>query len=298
MLSKLYTHIIVLPRWFALPAVVASVVLGSAIMGEVTAWTWIAALAMTLGMAGAHSTNSWLDYLIGWDRGEKESRSTSKMYTAGSQVLPERKATFLEVFTNSWFWYVLAAIPTYFWYDHIGSAWIWLLYVAPILLALIYSFSKKLYFPELVILVGFGIIPCFAGAFSQSDSVEFWKFLLCGVTVGSMFAFSEIWDQWQDCPENITNNLNSLGVLVYKAGTSLSQVLSFLVFVGYLLQVVIVQLGYLSTWSYLSLIGLLPFMICWILLESERYKWYGVGAGLLGIGLFGILMALGQYIAL
>ncbi|TET17994.1 MAG: hypothetical protein E3J81_01045, partial [Dehalococcoidia bacterium] len=86
MKGKIKTHI-GLGRFFALPIVVCSVLLGVALGGH---WSWLSAM-VALGaifqMAYAHSFNTLLDFeWTGFDRGAEEERSKGKVYTHGQQA--------------------------------------------------------------------------------------------------------------------------------------------------------------------------------------------------------------------
>jgi hypothetical protein len=307
MAKRLRIHFITLPRWFAFPAIVASVLLGSAIEGEINWLTGMAILAALCIMAASHSQNTLYDwYLTKLDRGEEEVRSHEKIYTSGQQLFAHGEITWWENVLNIMAWLVMGAIFV----ATIGvqtSPWVWLPYGLIVPMALWYSYAKLYYHPELPLGLGFGPFAVMLGASAVSADPDLWTAFLAGIPLAICFGWvAEAWDQYKDADANWDKGLRSLGAICWANSLHISILLIFEIVAMAMAQFAMIVLGILAPETMLSFIALVPvaFMLVWIKpmprpLPAQRLYFSddekkGVIAGLVAVVLYCMGIAAGQ----
>lgn len=290
--QKLRVHLLVLPRPFALPVALSSIALGGLLSGVGGGNLALALLTGIFLLAFAHSTNSWLDWLIGFDRGPKDERSRKKLYTGAQNVIAEGKVSFLEVAFSAQGWLMLALVGAVA-LNFRATPWVWLPFFGIIGCAYAYSFAKKAWCPELPLGLGFGPLAVVLGATASPDP-DLWRAFLAGIPLGIMFGgAAELVDQWLDAEVNIDKGLRSLGVIAWVYNV-LPELLTLEVVAAYVALGVVVVVGILSPWSFLSVLAvpLLAYTIARVTTQTGQ----AIRAGLLGVFLVGALITLGQAI--
>lgn len=291
MKDKIKTHI-GLGRFFALPIVVSSVLLGVALIGH---WSWLSAM-VALGaifqMAFAHSFNTLLDYSwTGFDKGTEKERSQGKVYTHGQQAIAAGELTPRSVFINGLVYLAISAV-------FIGIvAWkvspvIWIIWAATALMTFWYSWGKLHYQCELALGIGFGPLAVMLGMATQPDP-DFLLAFLAGIPVLILFGYgAETLDQYSDAEPNWPRGLRNFGALVWKNGVSIATFLAWLLVITFVSQLFLIAGGVLHPLTALTLITFLPFSMCLIFIQSKPKA--GIIWGLGGIYLYGLLLLVGQ----
>ncbi len=292
MKQKLKAHLITLPRWFALPCAVCSVLLGIALGGH---WSWISAmivLSALFEMAGAHSWNGFLDKeWTHFDEGGVDERSKEKVYTGAQNIIMKGIVTSHEVVFNALGWYAVSAIFIGIVAVHIGSI-IWLFWGLGALVTFWYSQAKKLWMPELALGVGFAVIPSIMGMATQPNA-NYLVAALASVPFFIMFSVvCESLDQFVDAPANWPRGGRSLGMLVWKMGGSIVTYASWWIAIAYISQLFLVQAGMLKPLTALSLIATVPLAFAIAMIEKLPDK--AIVVGLFGVFVFHILIVVGQ----
>lgn len=294
MKAKLKAHLWTLPRWFALPCAVCSVLLGIALGG---CWSWISAM-IVLGalfeMAGAHSWNSFLDKeWTHFDEGGINERSKEKVYTGGQNIIEKGIVRSREVLANALGWYAVSAIFIAIVATHIGAI-IWLFWVLGALVTFAYSQAKKFWTPELALGIGFATIASMMGMATQPNP----DYLLAGLaSIPFFIIFSvvcESLDQWADASANWPRGGRSLGMLVWKMGGSIVTYASWWIVIAYIAQLFLVQAGILKPMTALSLVATVPLAFAIAMIEKMPDKAIVVGLG--GVFIFHIFIVVGQVI--
>ncbi|MBA7480414.1 hypothetical protein ES707_15868 [subsurface metagenome] len=292
MKEKIKAHLWTLPRWFALPCAVCSVLLGISLGGH---WSWLS-LMVVLGalfeMAGAHSWNSFLDKeWTHFDEGGIDERSKEKVYTGGQSIIEAGVVRSREVLANALGWYAISAIFIGVAAVHIGPI-IWLFWLLGALVTGWYSQAKKYWHPELALGVGFAFIPAMMGMATQPNP----DYLLAGLaSIPFFIMFSVVCeglDQWVDASANWTRGGRSLGMLVWKMGGSIVTYAAWWIAIGYIAQLFLVQADILKPLTALSLVATVPlaFAIATIAKEPDT----AIVTGLGGVFVFHILLVVGQ----
>jgi len=291
MKGKIKTHI-GLGRFFALPIVVCSVLLGVALGGH---WSWLSAM-VALGaifqMAYAHSFNTLLDFeWTGFDRGAEEERSKGKVYTHGQQAIAAGIMTPKEVLANGLVYLAISAV-------FIGIvAWkvslvIWAIWGVNCLMTFWYSWGKLRYQCELALGLGFGPLAVMMGMASQPNP-DFLLACLAGIPILILFGYgAETLDQYTDASVNWMRGLRNFGALVWKNNASISMFIAWLLCATFFSQLFLIAAGVLRSLTALTLITFLPFSVCLIFLKMKPKV--GIIWGLGGIYLYGLLLLLGE----
>jgi len=292
MKQKLKAHLITLPRWFALPCAVCSVLLGISLGGH---WSWLSVM-LVLGalfeMSGAHSWNSFLDKeWTHFDEGGIDERSKEKVYTGAQNIIVKGIVTSREVVFNALSWYAISAIFIGIVATHIGII-IWLFWVLGALVTFAYSQAKKFWTPELALGVGFAIIPSMMGMATQPNP----DYMLAGLaSIPFFIMFSvvcESLDQFADAPNNWPRGGRSLGMLVWKMEGSIVTYASWWIAIAYIAQLFLVQAGILNPLTALSLVAAVPLAFAIAMIEKLPDKAIIIGLG--GVFIFHILIVIGQ----
>ncbi len=291
MKDKIKTHI-GLGRFFALPIVVCSVLLGIALVGH---WSWLSAM-VALGaifqMAYAHSFNTLLDYSwTSFDKGAEEERSKGKVYTKGQQTIAAGIMSPKEVLANGLVYLAISGI-------FIGIvAWkvspvILIIWAAIALMTFWYSWGKLHYQCELALGIGFGPLAVMLGMASQPNP-DFLLAFLAGIPILILFGYgAETMDQFTDASVNWPRGLRNFGALVWKNDISITTFLAWLLAITFVSQLFLIVAGVLHPLTALTLITFLPFSVCLLFMQSKPNV--GIIWGLGGIYLYGLLLLLGE----
>lgn len=296
--SPLTVHLLILPRWFALPVILLAVLLGSLLAGGPSWSTALALLAGALLMAGLHSLNTYADWRTGVDAPLSEEdplRSTSKWYTAGSQVIAAGWAPPRGVLANALLWLMAATVCVGALAWQVGSPWPYLGWGLGMVFGGLYSpVWKYRGFPEACGLFAFGAGGVALGYSSVGGQMDLARALLVGVGVSGPWATSWGVDQYVDAPSDEAKGLRNIGTLLLNTGLPLWAHVLFGVNLSYLMVLFLVQVGYLSPWTMLSL-GAVPLWVltlAWLNRSIPR----GVRYGLAAIFVYMALLTAGQWI--
>jgi len=293
MKDKIMTHI-GLGRFFALPVVVCSVLLGVALGGH---WSWLSAM-VCLGaiflMGYAHSFNTLLDYSwTGLDKGTEEERSQGKVYTHGQQAIAAGILSPREVVMNGLVYLLLSAIFTAVVAWMVSPA-IWVFWALSALCTFWYSWGKLHYQCEIALGTGFGPLAVMLGMASQPNP-DFLTAFLAGIPILILFGYgAETMDQYSDAEPNWPRGLRNFGALVWKNGVSITTFLAWLLAITFLSQLFLIAAGILHPLTALTLITFLPFSMCLLFIESNPKA--GIIWGLGGIYLYVALLVVGQVV--
>lgn len=291
MSQKLMGHIVTLPRWFGLPAAVSAIVLGGLIAGANAFHLLLAVLCGVFLLAYAHSLNSWMDWVIGFDKGEPKERSKQKVYTSGQSLLALGMMSQNEVLANSLGWLILSlgfAIPL----SLMTTMWVWLPFGLVVLCAPAYSWGKLHYSCEAVLGLGFGSFAVMLGSCAVANP-PLWLAFLAGLPFTLLWGyFAETYDQWDDASVNWDKGLRNLGAWVWKSGLSISHFLGWLLALTYLAQVFLIVNDILAPMTAISALAIPVFAYSLAILQAEKKK--GVLIVLLAIFLQMILLTVGQ----
>lgn len=264
-MSKLWIHLWILPRWFALPAEACAVALGCILAGTSG---WLTALAIICGgliMAFGHSMNTFLDFKTGIDHiGDNSSRP--KSYTSGNQVIVTGLLTPTEVLANAICWLMLSFICAQI-IAHYASPWIWLPWGLSGLVTFAYSWGKLHYFCETALGLGFGPFAVMMGAAAGSGFVfkDFGPAFMSGLVFAWVFGFgAEFIDQAFDADVNWDSGLRNMGALAWKTGIHPATFTCVLVCFAYIIQLALVIGGFLAPLT-LSTLAVMPLFVYCIL---------------------------------
>ena len=288
---KLRLHGLVLPRFFALPAALAGMLMGPALLGR---WSWDVLWVLASGAAGmawAHQANSWLDYSwTGLDRGPEASRSREKLYTGGQGVIARGLITPQEVALGAFAWLTLSAllIAVAAWRT---SPWVWLPWalIAPMTFG--YSWAKLHWHPEVPLCLGFATFSTWLGmaVFGRPD---FWLGFVGSLPLFLIWAMAEQVDQAIDYEPNWPKGARSSGMWWRHKGLPLGSLVSLMVSLSVLAQGLLIIADILSVWTAVSLAATFPLAVC--VLTIDRKERAGVMWGLAGVTLYQSLLVLGQ----
>jgi hypothetical protein len=291
MIDKIKAHI-GLGRFFALPIVVCSVLLGISMGGT---WSWLSVmivLAAIFEMAYSHSFNTLLDYVwTGLDKGEEQERSRGKIYTKGQQAIASGQLSTREVLINGLVYLAISAI-----FIGIVSAnttpIIWAIWSASMLCTFWYSWGKLHYQCELALGVGFGPLAVMMGMASQPDP-DYLSAFLASMPFLLIWGYgAEAIDQYIDAEPNWSRGLRNFGALLWRYEGSISTFITYILCITFAAQFVLIASGILVPQTAMSLITFVPFAFCILYLDNHIKP--GVIWGLGGIFLYMILVVVGQ----
>lgn len=295
-MTKLWTSVVILPRWFAAPAVVLTVLLGAWLGGATAFQTTLAVLAGLAAAAAAHCWNGYHDWAItGFDKGEEPARSSKKPYTMGQSAIATGLATEGQVLWTALAWGAAAILLGV--YLAFSSTFLILI---PIVVALLcapwYSTAKKLWHPEIPLTLGFGPMATLLGYLAAGDASRWWVGILAGIPSGFLFGVvAEGWDQWIDSRSDWPKGGRSMGLWIGWTGRSISLWLSLGVVATMILQVLMINLDVLASetlWA-LAVLVLGGFFISY----AEAKKTWAVMGGLGAIFLYSLVLYILQVLS-
>ena len=289
--GKVSAYLWTLPRWFALPGVVASVALGGVLTGQSPGIIALACLAGALLMAYAHAYNSWADWRSGLDQGSESERSHEKPYTGGQNVIAQGLVSLTEVGGVTLVYLVLSFIATGVLSSY-TTQWVFLPWVLVAACAPLYSWGKFTYTCELVLGLGFGPFAVMFGA-AVGPGPEMARAFLAGIPFGIVFGYmAELVDQYLDADVNVPKGLRNLGALCWRKDWGLGSMLSLMVVVTMGVHVALVKTQVLSHWTILTL-PVLPFIVALTPFYEKKQK-AGIMAGLGLVFLYGLTLVVLQ----
>jgi len=289
--DKIIAHI-GLGRFFALPCVVCSVLLGCTLGGNLNWLSGIVVLAAIFQMAYSHSFNTLLDYSwTGLDKGEEGERSQGKIYTKDQQAIAAGKLSPKGVLANGLVYLAVSGLLLIF------VAWeaspiIFIFWVLGSLCTFWYSWGKLHYQCELALGVGFGPLAVMMGMATQPHP-DFLLAFLASIPFIILWGFAaETMDQYIDAEPNWPRGLRNFGALVWKNNVSLAGFITWLLIFTFISQLFLVTGGILAPLTAISLLTFIPFSFALLYLEKDQKA--GVLWGLGGIFLYFILLLVGQ----
>ncbi|MBA7658342.1 hypothetical protein ES703_66292 [subsurface metagenome] len=294
MKDKILTHI-GLGRFFALPCVVCSVLLGCTLGGELSWISAMVALAVVFQMAYSHSFNTLLDYSwTGFDKGAQEERSRGKIYTKGQQVIAAGKMSPREVLLNGLGYLAISAVFTGIVAWQVSPV-IWAFWAVGALTTFWYSWGKLHYQCELALGMGFGPIACMMGMASQPNP-DFLVAFLAGIPFLILWGFAaEFVDQAIDAEPNYPRGLRNLGALAWKSGVSIPLFTGHLFIMAYVAQILLIVVGVLAPMTGLSLIAF-PFIVYGLLIMGNDFNRTGIMLLLLACFVHMVAFTAGQIV--
>jgi len=304
MKEKIKTYLLIMPRWFALPAALTAIALGGILANGITWQVVVAMVAGTMIMIGGHYYNSWADWLYGLDRGAPAS--VEKWYTGASLAISAGLTTIRETLIGWIICYVISAILVGWICLSIGSAWPWLGWGIGVTTATIYSPGfckgvKALGFPEYCGIGGFGIGGCLIGYTASCGLVSFTP-VICGIAISLFWGLSWAPDQFPDAESDYKKGIRNLGTIIAITKFPLGVYYLPAMLFAYMFQIFVINLGYLSAWTFLSALALPLFTLgaIWLTKGQDNPAGAdfekGVKYALLGIFLAMILVVVGQLI--
>lgn len=284
-----------LPRWFALPAAVCAVVLGGLLEDAPLGNMLLAILVGVFLMAGAHSFNTFLDFV--WtklDQGEVDERSRPKEYTVGQQPLSTGEMKPHEVLVNALGWYVISLVPTLI-LAFTVTPWILLPWTLSALTTFFYSWGKLHYLCEIALGLGFGSFSVMLGA-SASGSPNLFIAALAGLPFFILWGFAaEVVDQATDAEVNWKKGLRNIGGWAWRNHISPMLLALWLINVSYLVQIGLIMAGVLHPYSMLSLIAT-PLFAYGAAMAGDQFNRTGILLMLSGVFVHMIGLVVGQAI--
>lgn len=304
MKDKIRTYLLIMPRWFALPAALCAIALGG-LLAEGIGWEVVVAMLVgAILMVGGHAYNSWADHLFGLDRGAPAS--VEKWYTSGSQVIEAGPTTRQKTLI---YWVACYAISALLMIPITLSVgiWPWLGWAIGATTATIYSPGpckglKHLGFPEYCGIVGFGIGGTLLGYSASSGTVGFAP-VVSGIAISLFWALAWAVDQFPDAVSDYHKGVRNLGTLIAVTKFPLASYYLPAMLFAYIFQLLVINLGYVSPWTFLSGLALPFFMLATIWVtksqddpgstDFEKGVKYGLGGIFLAMALFTIGQAVG-----
>ncbi len=292
---EVYTHLWVLPRWFALPVSTAAVVLGGVISGASVIQLVIVSIIAAALLAWSHTMNSWNDFFItDFDKGTVGERSHTKPYTAGQNLLAEGYSQG-KILANAFAFLAIALGLTGYSLISMGVA---PLILVPVLLTIpvtfAYSYGKKYWLPETVLLISVGPIAGLMGA-SIADIPNIIPAMLATIPIGILFGFAgETFDQWWDADANWDKGLRNIGAWVWHKNAKIETPILVFMFLTEILHLALIVFGVLSLRGWWALI---PVVVAAFFLGGEVQRKTVQVMALLGLmSLYAVLTVVGEVI--
>lgn len=293
--QKLMAHLITLPRWFALPAVVTSVLLGCILGGELNYLSVIVCFTALFLMAGAHSWNSYLDKeWTHFDEGAVEERSKEKTYTIGQSVIAKGILAPRMVAVNATIWYIISAVLTAVIAIKVSPI-IWAIWVPAALCTVFYSWGKLHNMAETALGLGFGPFAVMLGMATQSNP-NFLTAFLAGLPLFFVWGWTaEFVDQAIDAEHNWPRGLRNLGAYAWKNNISVPLLTLILLMFGYMIQAGLVIGGILAPMTFLTFIAF-PIACYAVVILGDDFNKKGLIIGLFAALVYTIALPVGQLI--
>lgn len=296
-MSAFKVYGIVLPRWFAAPACIFAVILGSVLAGGVNLLTSIAVIASLAVMVGGHTYNSFGDWLYGLDRGPV--RSVSKWYTAGSQAIVLGWTTPAKALAMAMLSYAIsAALIGYIAYE-VGTWWPFFGWGIGVAAGILYAPGfmkgyKCIGFPELCGF-SFGVGGAAVGYASVSGAMDLPLVILCGLGVALPWALMWPIDQAVDYDSDKVKGVRNLGTIFMETGAKLSTWIALTFIVSLIGLLFLIQIGYFSPWAMLAALSYPFWGLSYAWVDRDITK--GVQHGLLAIFSYEFMVVIGQWIS-
>lgn len=211
--------LVTLPRWFAAPVIVGSVLVGAGVSEGIRPLSLTLGLVTVLAvMAWGHAMNTVLDYYwTGLDRDDDPSRrSRPKPYTIGQQAL--HTAPGPDVIAGAVVWAGVTSGALLLWFSlapPADSSLVFLLYLAGLAVTFLYSWGKLHWLCELALGLGFATLPGLIGAASTAEP-DYLAGSLATLPIFVLFGFAaEVWDQWYDAAANWDKGLRNIGAWLW-----------------------------------------------------------------------------------
>lgn len=304
MKEKIKTYLLIAPRWFALPAALTAIALGGLLADGITWQVIVAMVAGAVIMMGGHTYNSWADHMFGLDRGTPAS--VGKWYTSGSLLIEAGLTTRSKMLIYWVVCYAISAALVGWISSSIGSAWPWLGWGIGVTTATIYSPGpckglKHLGFPEYCGIVGFGIAGCLLGYTASSGTVTFIP-VISGIAISLFWGLSWAPDQFPDAESDYHKGVKNIGTLIAITKFPLGLYYLPAMLFAYMFQMFVINLGYLSPLTFLSVLALPLFTLGAIWITKGQSKpggpefEKGIKFAIVGIFLSMLLVVIGQAI--
>ena len=300
--TRLRVHLVVLPRWFALPMAVLTVILGASMGEPAVVDIFLATLVVVGIMAWSHGMNTFLDYVwTGLDRGEVGERSRPKFYTSGQQPIAEGVVKPIEVLLSAAGWLALSALFAALLSSR-GHPWVWLPWGMASLCTFGYSWGKLHYSCEVFLALGFGPIATMLGAAAAPDP-DLARGFLVGIPFGILFGFAaETVDQYMDAEVNWSKGLRNIGALTWKRQANLWGPIWVFVGSAMFVHLILAATGVLSPWTLLAIGPGILFMIYGALMDElypspAPFQKRAIIVGLVSLVLYVLLMVVGSYVS-
>jgi 1,4-dihydroxy-2-naphthoate octaprenyltransferase len=257
-MNKLYIHLWVLPRPFALPAIGCGVALGCLQTGSSGLLIALAILCAGTVTAWAHAMNTLLDYGLGIDT----PNSRPKSYNKGNQVIVRGWMAPEEVCINALCWlgvsFILAvAIAAN------STWWIFLPWGLSALITFPYSLAKLHYLSEVTLGLGASLAVMIGAASSGSFTFgQFGPAFMSSLAFAWVFGFgAEFIDQAFDAGGEPRSR--NMGALARRIGVHPVTFTCLLLSLAYIIQIALVIGGFLAplTLSTLTLMPLFVYLI-------------------------------------
>lgn len=276
-----------LPRHFAVPVAISSVVLGWVISAPLSLGVLLPVAAMFCISAYSHTFNTLLDYSwTGFDKGEPEDRSRPKPYTSGQQIIADKLLSPGAVFGIGFVWLVTGVVVAAW-----GGMTVYLFACATACITFWYSWGKLHWQAETALAVGFGPLPALMGA-AASGTPDYLAAALASLPIAIIFGFSaEIFDQWWDADANWRRGLRNIGAWVWHKNLSVSAAVAISIGFAYWAQLALWSVGILKSGTWLTVIAVVPLLV--IKSAEDRQSW-AVMLLLGGVFLYCGLLVFGQ----
>jgi len=286
--------LVVLPRWFGSPIIIASVVLGYVVSEELSLNVIYPILSALFMMAYAHCGNTLLDWSwTGLDKGEPDERSKPKPYTSGQQAIASGAMTPQQVGIVALCWLALSAWFMFVTVVVSDSLWVVPIWFASVFITAWYSWGKLHWMPEVALGVGFGPLAALLGAAATQDP-NWLHAVLASLPIALIFGgAAEIYDQWFDAEANWDRGLRNIGAWVWKRNIPVKNIVALFVMLTFLAQGILVAVDVLSSMTILTVPAALSLFVIGY---AQKRKPWAVNLLLGGVFYYCVALAVGQVI--
>lgn len=256
---KLRAHLIVLPRWFALPCFGVVSLIGSVLAGGTLSQlnTWLGFIIVTLAMWSGHAQNTFWDWKAGLDDGE--DRSVEKEYSAGCEVISGGLLKPGEVVTNFVILGILSIVVSVILSFRVG----WPV-IVPVVLGLaipyFYTRGKFSWYHEAALAAGV-VLATVGGMLAINPAAAWWQGVLVGLIPAIILSFLGLpLDEYPDASHNLKKGVHSLPYQIWANDFSLSLFLLTWVCILYSFQMFLIFIDILKPMTAISF-ALVPFFM-------------------------------------